>query len=172
MSTEINKILIKLNKYHDTWLQMAKNLLYIKDDHLIKDVVQEMYVNIYDQLKENKLNINNIIIDNQPHFGIVKTVILRIIQHNNKNQSKLKKVNEGILNNIEDKSHINVDEFENKIKNILDDMHWFDRKLFKLYVKDFNSVRKLSTETKLGHTTVYKTLKKCRNKIKKGLNEN
>ena len=164
MNIEINNILKELHKHHDTWLQIARNLLYNKNDNIVQDIVQEMYINIYNQIKEEKLKVNQIIINDNPHYGIIKTTLLRIIQH--------EKINEDILNNIAETKKESADEFENKINKILNNMYWFDRKLFNLYVKKFNSVRKLANETKLAHTTVHETLKKCRNTIKKQLNEN
>mgnify|MGYP003108653845 FL=1 len=50
-------------------------------------------------------------------------------------------------------------------------MYWFDRKLFTLYVKQFNSIRKLAKETRLGHVTVYNTIKRAKKNIKKKLYE-
>lgn len=172
MNTEINNILKELYKHHDTWLKIASNLLYNKNDNIVQDVVQQMYINIYDQIKDEKLNANQIIINDNPHYGIIKTTLLRIIQHDKINDNKINKIKEDILNNIAETKKESADEFENKINKILSNMYWFDRKLFNLYVKKFNSVRKLANETKLAHTTVHETLKKCRNTIKKQLNEN
>ena len=44
-------------------------------------------------------------------------------------------------------------------------MYWFDRKLFTLYVKQFNSIRK-AKETRLGHVTDIILLKEQRRTLK------
>ena len=166
-----NDVLNILHKYQDKWLSIATNLLYRDDEQSVKDTVQEMYLVIYDQIKEDKLKAQQVIINNKPHFGIIKRTILQIIQQEANNNNKLPKDNNRILTNIADNETENIEELTTRIEQILQDMHWFDRKLFKLYVKKFNSVRTLAKETKLGHVTVYNTIKKCRNNIKKKLNE-
>jgi len=166
-----NDVLNILHKYQDKWLSIATNLLYREDEQSVKDTVQEMYLVIYDQIKEDKLKAQQVIINNKPHYGIIKRTILQIIQQEANNNNKLPKDNNRILTNIADNETENIEELTTRIEQILQDMHWFDRKLFKLYVKKFNSVRTLAKETKLGHVTVYNTINKCRNNIKKKLNE-
>jgi len=166
-----NDVLNILHKYQDKWLSIATNLLYRDDEQSVKDTVQEMYLVIYDQIQEDKLKAEQVIINNKPHFGIIKRTILQIIQQEANNNNKLPKDNNRILTNIADNETENIEELTTRIEQILQDMHWFDRKLFKLYVKKFNSVRTLAKETKLGHVTVYNTINKCRNNIKKKLNE-
>lgn len=166
-----NDVLNILHKYQDRWLTIATNLLYRDDEQSVKDTVQEMYLVIYDQIQEDKLKAQQVIINNKPHFGIIKRTILQIIQQEANNNNKLPKDNNRTLTNIADNETENIEELTTRIEQILQDMHWFDRKLFKLYVKKFNSVRTLAKETKLGHVTVYNTINKCRNNIKKKLNE-
>ena len=166
-----NDVLNILHKYQDRWLSIATNLLYREDEQSVKDTVQEMYLVIYDQIQEDRLKAEQVIINNKPHFGIIKRTLQRIIQQEANNNNKLPKDNNRILTNIADNQTENIEELTTRIEQILQDMHWFDRKLFKLYVKKFNSVRTLAKETKLGHVTVYNTINKCRNNIKKKLNE-
>ena len=166
-----NDVLNILLKYQDRWLAIANNLLYREDEQSVKDTVQEMYIVIYDQIQEDKLKAQQVIINNKPHFGIIKRTLKQIIQQEANNNNKLPKDNNRILANIADNETENVEELTTRIEQILQNMHWFDRKLFKLYVKKFNSVRTLAKETKLGHVTVYNTINKCRNNIKKKLNE-
>ena len=166
-----NDVLNILLKYQDRWLSIATNLLYREDEQSVKDTVQEMYLVIYDQIQEDKLKAQQVIINNKPHFGIIKRTLKQIIQQEANNNNKLPKDNNRILANIADNETENVEELTTRIEQILQNMHWFDRKLFKLYVKKFNSVRTLAKETKLGHVTVYNTINKCRNNIKKKLNE-
>jgi len=166
-----NDVLNILHDHQQTWLLIAARLLYKDDEQTTQDIVQDMYIRVYDYIIEGKLQPNNVIINNKPHFGLIKIIILRIIQHQANNENRLPKDDNCVLNNIVQDEVENIEEITTRIEEILQDMHWFDRKLFNLYVKKFNSVRKLSKETKLGHVTVYNTIKKCRNNIKKKLNE-
>ena len=166
-----NDVLNILHKHQEKWLQIASNLLYRDDEQAVKDIIQEMYLSIYEQLQEAKLKPQQVIINNKPHYGIIKRTIQQIIQHKANNDNKLPKTDNLVLTNIAEEQKENIEELTTNIEEILQDMYWFDRKLFKLYVKKFNSVRKLAKETKLGHVTVYNTINKCRNNIKKKLNE-
>ena len=166
-----NDVLNILHKHQEKWLQIASNLLYREDEQAVKDIIQEMYLSIYTQLEEAKLEPQQVIINNKPHYGIIKRTIQQIIQHQANNDNKIPKTDNIVLTNIAEEQKENIEELTTKIEEILQDMHWFDRKLFKLYVKKFNSVRTLAKETKLGHVTVYNTINKCRNNIKKKLNE-
>jgi len=166
-----NDVLNILHKHQQKWLQIASNLLYREDEQAVKDIIQEMYLSIYTQLEEAKLEPQQVIINDKPHYGIIKRTIQQIIQHQANNDNKIPKTDNIVLTNIAEEQKENIEELTTKIEEILQDMHWFDRKLFKLYVKKFNSVRTLAKETKLGHVTVYNTINKCRNNIKKKLNE-
>jgi pyrroloquinoline quinone (PQQ) biosynthesis protein C len=166
-----NDVLNILHKHQEKWLQIASNLLYREDEQAVKDIIQEMYLSIYTQLEEAKLEPQQVIINDKPHYGIIKRTIQQIIQHQANNDNKIPKTDNIVLTNIAEEQKENIEELTTKIEEILQDMHWFDRKLFKLYVKKFNSVRTLAKETKLGHVTVYNTINKCRNNIKKKLNE-
>jgi transcriptional regulator of aromatic amino acid metabolism len=166
-----NDVLNILHKHQEKWITIASNLLYRDDEQAVKDIIQEMYLSIYEQLQEAKLKPQQVIINNKPHYGIIKRTIQQIIQHKANNDNKLPKTDNLVLTNIAEEQKENIEELTTNIEEILQDMYWFDRKLFKLYVKKFNSVRKLAKETKLGHVTVYNTINKCRNNIKKKLNE-
>ena len=168
---ETNKVLLILYKSHDIWIEIAKKLLYKDDDQLIKDIVQDMYLSIYDQIASGKLKAEHVIIDRKPHFGIIKRTILRIIQHQANKENRIKKNTNIVLQNIEASKTENIEEIKKEINNIINELYWFDKKLFKLYVNEFNSIRKLSKATKISHVKVFNTINKCRNNIKKKLNE-
>ncbi len=166
---ETNDVLNILHKHQEKWLQIAKNLLYKEDDQLIKDIIQEMYLSIAEQLHNKKLKADEVIINNKPHFGIIKKTILQIIQIEAKRKNKYNK-NEN-LEIINVATNENSKYLEEDINNLINNFYWFDKKLLKLYTKKFNSVRSLAKETKLGHVTVFEVINKCKKKIKKRLYE-
>ena len=168
---ETNKVLLILYKSHDIWIEIGKKLLYKDDDQLIKDIVQDMYLSIYDQIALGKLKAEHVIIDGKPHFGIIKRTILRIIQNQANKENRIKKNTNILLQNIEATKTENIEEIKKEINNIINELYWFDKKLFKLYLNEFNSIRKLSKATKISHVKVFNTINKCRNNIKRKLNE-
>ena len=56
-------------------------------------------------------------------LSIIKTTLLRIIQHEKINDNKISKIKEDILNNIAETKKESADEFENKINKILNNMY-------------------------------------------------
>lgn len=143
---------------------MANKLLYQNTELKPVDIVQDMYVKVFDDLTNNELQIENLIVNNKPHFGIVKTILKRIIQVKSKNKNKkvrLTNTHKQIADSQEQQQDI-----EKKIDEVLNTMYWFDRKLFNLYRKEFHSIRKLSKATKISHATVHKTIAKCKQELK------
>ena len=143
---------------------MANKLLYQNTELNPIDIVQDMYIKVFDDLTNNELQIENLIVNNKPHFGIVKTIIKRIIQVKSKNKNKkvrLTNTHKQIADSQEQQQDI-----EKKIDEVLNTMYWFDRKLFNLYRKEFHSIRKLSKATKISHATVHKTIAKCKQELK------
>lgn len=143
---------------------MANKLLYQNTELKPVDIVQDMYVKVFDDLTNNELQIENLIVNNKPHFGIVKTILKRLIQVKSKNKNKkvrLTNTHKQIADSQEQQQDI-----EKKIDEVLNTMYWFDRKLFNLYRKEFHSIRKLSKATKISHATVHKTIAKCKQELK------
>ena len=157
--------------YHNDFCEIANNLLYKKDKKVVQDIVQEMYIKLYEQVHDGKLETQQLIINNKPHFGIIKRTIKRIIQETANKEHKIPKDENAVIKNIVEEEEFEIEEFNNKVLDILNGMYWFDRKLFTLYVKQFNSIRKLAKETRLGHVTVYNTIKRAKKNIKKKLYE-
>ena len=143
---------------------MANKLLYQNTELNPIDIVQDMYIKVFDDLTNNELEIENLIVNNKPHFGIVKTILKRIIQVKSKNKNKkvrLTNTHKQIADSQEQQQDI-----DKKIDEVLNTMYWFDRKLFNLYRKEFHSIRKLSKATKISHATVHKTIAKCKQELK------
>jgi len=166
-----NNILEKLALFHNSYLEIADNLLYANNKTIVQDVVQELYIRLYEQVEEGKLETQQLIINDKPHFGIIKRTIEQIIKQTANKENKIPKDNNKFINDLVENNEFQYDDFNNKVQEILNGMYWFDRKLFTLYVKQFNSIRKLAKETKLGHVTVYKTIKRAKTNIKKKLYE-
>ena len=41
--------------YHNDFCEIANNLLYKKDKKVVQDIVQEMYIRLYEQVHDGKL---------------------------------------------------------------------------------------------------------------------
>jgi len=159
-----NDVLQILAQHQQKWEAMATKLLYSNSELKAIDIVQDMYLKVFDELTNNELEIENLIVNNKPHYGVIKTIIKRLIQVKSKdknNNIRLKDLHKEIADKEKQEEHI-----DEKIDKVLKEMYWFDRKLFNLYRKEFHSIRKLSKATKISHVTVHKTIAKCKQELK------
>ena len=157
-----NDVLIILSKYQKRWEEITQKLLFSTSKLKVSDVVQDMYIKVFDDLTKDKITPDEIIRDNKPHFGIIKNILKRIIQV----KSKLEKHHLSIDELHKEIEHLPIEKIdvsiEDKVDEVLKDVYWFDRKLFNLYRKEFYSIRSLSKATKISHVTVHKTISKCK----------
>ena len=142
---------------------MADKMLPLYRINTAEDIVQDMYLKIYDKIRKKKLIPADIIIDGKPHYGIVYTTLHDLVV----NIHRTEKPTYQITRDIEDRPRESEAEFYEKIDNVIDNFHWFHKKLFKLYSKEFRSIRKLSDATKISYKTVFKAVKECKEEIKK-----
>jgi len=161
------EVLSALYRKHATWLMMADKMLPLYRINSAEDVVQSMYVKIYEKMRNNKLVPADIIIEGKPHYGIVYTTLHDLVVHIHRTE----KPTFPITGDVEDKKTQSEAEFFENIDNVIDGLTWFHKKMFKLYSKKFQSIRKLSEATKISYKVVCKTVKECKEEIKKKINE-
>lgn len=164
-----DEILNRLYRKHTSWVLMAERMMPLYYSMTAEDVVQEVYLKIYQELGNKKLKSTTIIIDGQPNYAIVYLRIRNIIA----DMMRSEKSSTPLATDIEDKEVESAAEFYEKIDDVVENFQWFHKKLFKLYSKEFRSIRKLSNATKISYKTVFKTVKECKEEIRKQIkNEN
>lgn len=158
-----DEILSRLYRKHTSWVLMAERMMPLYYSMTAEDVVQEVYLKIYQELRDKKLKSTTIIIDGQPNYAIVYLRIRNIIA----DMMRSEKSSIPLTTDIEDKEVESAAEFYEKIDGVIENFQWFHKKLFKLYSKEFRSIRKLSNATKISYKTVFKTVKECKEEIRK-----
>ena len=158
-----DEILNRLYRKHTSWVLMAERMMPLYYSMTAEDVVQEVYLKIYQELGSKKLKSTTIIIDGQPNYAIVYLRIRNIIA----DMMRSEKSSTPLTTDIEDKEVESAAEFYEKIDGVVENFQWFHKKLFKLYSKEFRSIRKLSNATKISYKTVFKTVKECKEEIRK-----
>ena len=162
-----DEILSRLYRKHAAWVLMAERMMPLYYSMTAEDVVQEVYLKIYQELGDKKLKSTTIIIDGQPNYAIVYLRIRNIIV----DMTRSEKSSIPLSADIEDKKVESAAEFYEKIDNVIENFQWFHKKMFTLYSKEFRSIRKLSEATKISYKTVFKTVKECKEEIKRKINE-
>lgn len=157
-----NDVLQILAQHQKEWEIITEKLLFSTSKLKAGDIVQDMYIKVFDDLTKDKITPDEIIRNNKPHFGIIKNILKRTIQVKSKLEKRHLSIDE-LHKEIEHKDIDKIDvNIEDKVDAVLAQMYWFDRKLFNLYRKEFHSIRSLSKATKISHVTVYKTIAKCK----------
>lgn len=176
------KILNILSKRHNEWIKMAKS--FNLSDNDANEIVQEMYLRLYDYTKNvekimyNKNEINtfyiyitlrNLFYSKFTNYGKSRNkkmlLFSDIDEHNfsnliNKTIEDYEEYNENI------KKKINLDELCDKIDSIIEGWYWYDKKLTKLYFNTNMSMRDISKETKISLSSIFNTLTNAKERIR------
>tara|TARA_R110002020_G_scaffold115102_7_gene264752 strand:- start:798 stop:1319 length:522 start_codon:yes stop_codon:yes gene_type:complete len=138
-----------------------------------QDLTQEVYVILleYDEGKIQKLVDNNHL-----KFWITRVMLNQYLRASSpfkkKHHTYLKDDN-AVLSTFEavDSEDVINDKilFEerlSKVNNVMNDLHFYDATLFKVYYDSGHSIRSLSKATGISTTSIFNTLKNVRNYIK------
>lgn len=158
----IDDVIHKLYMKHPTWVLMAERMTPLFYSLTAEDVVQEVYLKIFEELKKNKLKISTIIVDDKVKYSIVYLRMRNIVVDMMRSEKQTLPINI----QIEDKQVKSEAEFYEKIDNVINGFDWFHKKLFTLYTKKYQSIRDLSKDTKISYMTVWRHVEKCKNEIR------
>jgi RNA polymerase sigma factor (sigma-70 family) len=150
------KLLDEVAKHHKEWVDVVRSF---GEEFYTEDIVQEMYLRInkyttYDKIvKRGTLNKGYI-------YFVLRNLFLNYVQL--KSRFEVVRIDDNF-----DISHDSYIEFENRIENEIASWHYYDEILFNLYIDSGMSIRKLAKETRISEKSIFVTLKKCKNKLKK-----
>ena len=148
-------------KHHEDWVKIVKSF---GEYDYAEDIVQEMYIAIHKYTTPDKI-IKKGKVSKGYIFFTLRSLYYQF--YNAKN-----KVNKISLDNVqlEYSNDIEQEEAFAKVCNLMDDYiedwHWYDQKLFKLYRDTDMSIRKIAKETGISWVSIFNTLKKCKKDIK------
>lgn len=142
---------------HKDWIRIVESFGCNSDT--AEDVVQEMYIKINSRLFKgvdimyNEKEINHFYI-----FRTLRSMFLDLIR-------KEKKVSivslEANQHNFKSGSDVNFEVVYNKFLDNLDDMHWYDKKVFE-YIEGGESIASLSEKTKISYYSLYNTYRRVK----------
>lgn len=155
------KLLEKLSKRDKDWMRMAQS--FGLDKETSRDLVQEMYLKLYEKTTYDKIKYGD---DDVNTFYVYVT--LRNLFYDRK-RSK--------VSFVELKEDFEYEESSNDCKHLLEEMledisetienlHWYDQKIFEIYYGNNETIRQLSEGSKISSSSIFNTLKNVRTKIK------
>lgn len=136
-----------------------------------EDIVQEMYLRIHKYTSPEKIIKNG-----EVNKGFIWFVLRNIYVDYCKQKGKIEKTDLKeaiyIFDDSEEKE-INMakNRIEHKIEQEIESWHWYDKKLFRLYKDSGKSMRELEEGTQISLTSIFHTIKHCKQRIKNAVGE-
>lgn len=165
-----NEWLAKVAEHHNYWISIVRN---IGEVDYAEDIVQEMYIVLSKYANEDKL-----FTDGKLSKGYVYFTLRSVLYQYHNAKKRITKVS------IDDTERAYQIPYSNKmdeqiafhkvcelVDKQLENLHWYDRKLFKLYRDTDLSIRQLAKETHISWVSIFNTLKNVKNEINEKLNE-
>ena len=144
--------LLILSKYHKEWLSIVKSF---GGGDISEDIVQDMY------LKYNE----NFVINNEPNRAYIWITLRNIF---------LTEIKQKELINFEETEPIDEQLFQSIMQRANKEMkkwHWYDKKLFEIYIYNDLSMRDIAKETNISLRSIFSTIKYCKERLNKELKE-
>lgn len=142
-----------ISSYHNEWVKIVKSFGCKYPD----DLVQDFYLLIIN-VDENKIVVNN-----EPNRAYI-WVVLRNMAYNEKVFQYCDLPNN--LQADEQEYDFSQDELIERTEQAINDLNEYDRRLLEIYVNEDISGSKLAEATGINKYSIYRTIRKCKQKIK------
>jgi RNA polymerase sigma factor (sigma-70 family) len=157
-----------LSKHHKEWVNIVRSF---GEAHFAEDIVQEMYLRIYDSNSGEKS-----IIKDEPNRAFIWVVLKNTFITYEKQKNRIQKVDIDELKYLsvdeeEPQKHECITKIDEKIQSELSKWYTYDRELFKLHVLKSKSMREISNGANISLSSIFNTLKNCKNRLKEKVGE-
>jgi len=153
---------------HKTWVKIVKS--FGANKNYAEDIVQEMYIQLICDIQKGLDLWYNDDINTYYIYKVLRGIYLNT---HKKEARMIKTYIEDIDGKIKQIDDLGIDEVQyakrkEKIDNILNEMYWYDSKVFTL-VASGKSVASLSRDTKISYYSLYNTYRTALKHIKEQL---
>ncbi len=164
----MNNLLVIISKRHDDWIKMV--LSFGADIELANDIVQSMYIRIFDLVKDpDRIMYNETEVNGYFIFTLLRNRYLSIVNKKSKIDYNYDMVQYEEVAEYEE-NDIQTDYLLKLINEEINTWSWYDSKIYNLYYYEGYTIKKLSDETGISVSSIFNTLKTCRLKIKSKFN--
>ena len=157
-------MLEKVFESHKKWINTTLKFGCSKDE--AEDIVSNMYLVIGKMLKKG-LDISYG--DEVNYYYIYLTLKTSFLQMCNK-KKKQNNVPLDLVLDIESGEYIDFDSADHILKEELDGLHWYDKKVFNLIQNEY-SITELANKTNITYHSLYNTYRKTKAKLTKKILE-
>jgi DNA-directed RNA polymerase specialized sigma24 family protein len=153
---------------HKDWMRMVRS--FGCPQHITEDIVQEMYLRMYKYIDRTERIMYG---DDVNTFFVYVTLRNLYIDYT---KAKSRIVTTDAF--PEDRYELEPEDREQAIQSLVDEIwdevkswHWYDEKLFTIYMQSEMSMRDLSSETKISLRSIFNTIKNGKERIQSNCKE-
>lgn len=163
-----NQLVEHTYKKHNTWLlQCAYNFTNSKDK--ASELVQDLYLKLL-ELKD----VNKILYKQDVNLFYLYKMLRSIFLNGQKKSITMLPIDEELYNlSSSEYDEANDDRFEQMLtltNEALEELYWFDSKLFKVYIEENHSIQSLHNVTGISNSTIWTSIKKTKQYIRDHVN--
>ena len=151
-------MLQKVYQSHNKWINTTLKFGCNKEE--AEDIVGDMYC-IIGKMLNNGLDIS--FGDDVNYYYIYLTLKTSYLQMYNK-KKKENKVSLDLVLDLVSQEYINYDLANETLLKELDNLHWYDRKVFNI-IQNKYSITELSNKTTISYHSLYNTYRKTKKKL-------
>ena len=157
-----------LSRYNQEWVNIVRSF---GEYHLAEDIVQEMYLRIYDANSGDKVVING-----EPNRAFVWVILKNTFITYEKEKNRVQKIDINELRHLcvdesEPQKHEAISKIDDNIQKELRKWHTYDRELFNVHTLKGKSMREISKGANISLSSIFNTLKNCKTRLKNKVGE-
>lgn len=154
-------LLEKLALRDADWMRMA--LSFGLSEEGARELVQEMYIKLYDKTTYEQIKYG----DDDVNTFYVYVTLRNLYYDYCRTKKTFLPIQEGFPYepDTDDNCKETLEELLVDIGETLEDMHWYDKKIFEIYYGDNETIRELSEGSRISQSSIFNTLKNVRTKI-------
>lgn len=154
------KLLEKLAERDADWMRMAQS--FGLDLESARDLVQDMYVKLYEKTTYEKIKFG----DDDVNTFFVYVTLRNLYYDQSRSRVSFQALEEYIPEPMDEGNDKEVlEELLVEVAETIEDMHWYDKKIFEIYYGDNETIRELSEGSRISQSSIFNTLKNVRTKI-------
>lgn len=157
-----------LAKHHNEWVNIVRSF---GETNFQEDIVQEMYIRIHDANSGEKA-----ILKDEPNRAFIWIILKNTYINYYKERQKFVKVDLDecrwlSIEEFEPQKHETICKIEDKIKDEILNWHTYEKELFRLHTQKSKSMREISNGANISLSSIFNTLKNCKNRIRETVGE-
>ena len=162
-------VLDLLAGHHKEWIKMVHKF---GGGSYAEDIVQEMYI----RLNKYVENPERIMYNNQPNKLFVWVTLRNMTRQFQNKKDLMVYTGDMVEYDVaeEEFDRVQAEGFEkliDKVWEVMEDLHWYDQKMFEVYHKTDMSMRDIEKETGISLFSIFDTLKNSKEYVQEKINE-